>query len=439
MKVLVISHFFPPEMGAAAARLSGLSRWLADFGHEVTVITGFPNYPTGTIPAEYRKKLYVEEKIGELSVVRTWVYASPKRSSLRRMGNYLSFMVSATIAGLVQKKSYDVVLVSSPPLFLGIAGWLVSLFKGTPWVFDIRDIWPDVAIEAGEFKEDSMITGLLYKLANFLYNRANIITPVTQNKLTKLMGCGVPASKMHIVSNGVDLDLIPQEVTDLREELGLQEKFVVLYAGLIGLAQGVEKTLIPAADQLRERKNVHFLIVGEGPCKEALSAEITSRGLQNVTVLPRQAKEDMPAILTTANCCFVPLVSSNLQDAVPSKLLEAWAYRRPVLLVAAGEAAAIVEECNGGLVVSPEEPNELGHAILKIVEDPSCGAQYAASGYEYVSSRLDRRMLAKQMEVALIKAVDSASKKGKVIHVDSTDSQGNRTDPVLAESTLSHQ
>lgn len=425
-------------MGAAAARLFGLSRWLAEFGHEVTVITGFPNYPSGTISAEYQNKLYATEEMANLNIVRTWVYASPKRGALRRLGNYLSFMMSATIAGLLQKGSYDVVLVSSPPLFLGVAGWLFSLFRRTPWVFDIRDIWPDVAVEAGEFAADSAITNGMTKLAHFLYRRATVITPVTQSKLNKLINDGVDPAKMHIVSNGVDLDLIPNELTDKRAELGLEEKFVVLYAGLIGLAQGVEKTLIPAADILRDHENIHFLIVGDGACKDAVTAEIENHSLSNVTMLPRQPKEEMPAILATANTCFVPLISSNLQDAVPSKLLEAWAYQRPVILAAAGEAAAIVKHCNGGIAVSPEEPTQLAEAISQQAADSDLCDQQAASGYEYVSTNLDRKMLAQEMEYALQQAVDSSKVQVAALSdVDTVDAKLHGKNLPLRESVSS--
>ncbi|MBU0491224.1 MAG: glycosyltransferase family 4 protein [Chloroflexi bacterium] len=409
MRILVLAHFYPPEMGGAAARLHGLARWLVRYGHQVTVVTGLPNYPTGLVPAGYRGRWRVRETMDGVDVLRTWVYASSHRGSLRRLANYFSFVVSAIIAGLTTGRSYDVILASSPPLFIGLAGLALARMHRVPWVFDIRDLWPDVAVEAGEFAPDAAITRLGYGLARFLYRQSDHITPVTENKRQKLLTAGVPAAKLTIVPNGVDLDLVAPADGDKRAELGLTDQFVILYAGLIGIAQGVE-VVVEAADRLRAHPNIHFLIVGDGVRREALAHRVAQLGLSNVTLLPRQPREQIPAFMAAANVCLVPLVSSKLEDAVPSKLLEAWAYGRPVILAAGGEAAGVVQQSGGGMVVPPEEPGRLADAVLALSQAPDQLARYAEQGHRYVRERLDRPTLAQQMEVVLQTLVQARSR-----------------------------
>lgn len=406
MRILILAHFYPPEMGGAAARLHGLARWFVHDDHSVTVITGFPNYPAGIIPPDYRSKFRVRETLDGVDMIRTWVYASPRRSSVRRLANYLSFVFSSAVVGLLAGRSHDIVLVSSPPLFLGLSGLFLAWIRRIPFVLDIRDLWPEVAVEAGEFSPDSTVTKLMEGLARFLYRHADFITPVTENKRKKLLAAGVSASKTAVVTNGVDLDYVTASNTeDKRSELNLENKFVILYAGLIGIAQGVE-IAIHAANQLQDYDDIHFLIVGDGPRRNKLYQQVQELALSNVTMSPRQPREAIPAFLRTADVALVPLVSSNLDDAVPSKLLEAWAYCRPVILAAGGEAADIVKQSDGGIVVSPEEPDSLAEAILSMKNDPYKPAKYAQNGLAYVQQKFDRRLLARQMAQILQQTIN---------------------------------
>jgi colanic acid biosynthesis glycosyl transferase WcaI len=407
MRILLLAHYYPPEMGGAAARLHGLARWLATAGQQVTVIAGFPNYPSGVVPDAYHGKLRTLERIDGVDLLRTVVYASAHRSSMRRLANYLSFVGAAIAAGLTSGRSYDVVVASSPPLFIGLAGWILARAFGVPFVFDLRDLWPEVAIEAGEFRAGSSMTRVWHALARFLYARADHITPVTERKRAKLLAIGVPPHKLSVVSNGVDLDLVPPTINGhKREELGLGDKFIVLYAGLIGVAQGVE-IAIHAADHLREYKDVHFLIVGDGVRREALLARVAEMGLTNVTMLPRQPREAIPAFMSAAECCLVPLLNANIDDAVPSKLLEAWAYSRPVILAAGGEAADLVNRSAGGVVVDPECPEQLAAAVLRLRVNRATLEAYGARGRHFVEQQFDRRALALRMEQVLEQVVQA--------------------------------
>lgn len=405
MNILILAHYYPPEMGGAAARLRGLARWLAAFGHHVTVITGLPNYPSGIVLEAYRGKLRVRETIDGVDVLRTWVYASSHRSRWRRLANYFSFVGSAIVSGLTARRRYDVVLASSPPLFIGLAGWVLARSHRVPWVLDIRDLWPDVAVEAGEFGADATITRWGHRLARFLYRRATHIVPVTDNKRHKLVEAGVPPEKLTIVTNGVDLDLLSSAPPrDWRGELGLENRFVVVYAGLLGIAQGVE-VVVDAAATLRDQPEYHFLIVGDGVQRAEIIRRAEALGLKNITFLPAQPREAVPSILHAADVAWVPLVSDKLVDAVPSKLLEAWGCNRPVILAAGGEAARLVEEAGGGVVIPARQPQRLAEAVVKLASDPQRLKNYADNGYRFVKDRFERETLAREMEAVLQKVV----------------------------------
>jgi glycosyltransferase involved in cell wall biosynthesis len=412
-------------MGGAAARLHGLARWLVRFGHQVTVITGFPNYPSGIVPALFRGKLKIREKVDGVDVLLTWIYASSHYSPWRRLANYLSSAVSATLAGIIIGRSYDLILTSSPPLFVGLAGWAVSRLHRIPFVFDIRDIWPDVAIEAGEFSPHAVIIRLSRCLARFIYKRASHITPVTENKRKKLLAERVPSGKLTVVPNGADIDLIQSHLNgNKRIELGLEGKFIVLYAGLIGIAQGVE-IAVEAANLLKDIADIHFLIIGDGVLRNKLVERVKSFDLNNVTILQQQPRENIQAFVASSDVCLVPLVNGNLRDAVPSKLLEAWAYSRPVILAANGESAALVREIEGGVVVTPKDSNALADAVLTLKNDRQSLISYSRKGHEYVREHLDRRILAKQMEL-VFKKVLKVSNSRYFSHIPSVPEEKKR-------------
>ena len=414
MRILILTHFYPPEMGGASARLHGLARWLVNSGNQVTVITGFPNYPSGVVLKEYRGRRRMSETIDGVEVIRTWVYASPHRKTSKRLANYFSFVASSIVTGLTTKRSFDLIFASSPPLFIGLSGLALARLHHLPLLFDIRDLWPQVAIDAGELNPSSLTVRLMNRLATFLYRQADHITPVTETKRQRLIALGVPAKKLTVVTNGVDLDRVtPSQTINKRTELGLEGKFVVLYAGLIGIAQGVE-IMADAAERLRAHADIHFLIVGDGIRKAALEEHIIQRELSNVTLLPRQPREVIPDFLAAADVSLVPLLNSGLEDAVPSKMLEAWANQRAVILAAAGEAAAVMNRCNGGLVVAPEAPHQLDEAILALRDDRKQLETFAQNGHEFVKNYFDRRALALQLEQVLQGLVIAQKPEGQV-------------------------
>jgi glycosyltransferase involved in cell wall biosynthesis len=410
LKVLILSHFYPPEMGGAAARVHGLSRWLVKFGHVVTVITGFPNYPSGIIPRHYHGKLKVREQVDGVDIIRTWVYTSSHGKNIGRLSNYMSFVASSVVAGLFLKQRFDVILASSPPLFLGLAGLALSRIRRTPFVLDVRDLWPDIAVEAGVFEPDDVRVRLGRKLANFLYSRAAHLTPVTLRKKSKILGEGIEPEKLTVVPNGVDFDELGRDQVEVRwrEKLNLGGAFVVAYTGLIGIAQGVG-IAVEAANLLKEEPDIHFLIVGDGIEREELMKKALAFGLKNISFVESQPRQVVPSLLAATDIALVPLVSQKLDDAVPSKLLEAWACRKPVLLVAGGEAADLVLKAGGGFVLSSREPRELADLVRKLASDREGLQRCAENGLAYVRTNFDRKELARLMENVLLEVSGSRS------------------------------
>lgn len=406
VRILFLSHFYPPEMGGAASRISGLAKWLVKFGHDVTVITGYPNYPMGKIFPEYKNKKNKIEFIDGVKILRSKVFPVSYQSVFVRLLNYFTLFFTALWNGIRKRKNFDIIIASSPPLTIGILGLILSKIYKIPWIFDIRDIWPDVAVEAEMIKEDGIVHKLSKKLADYLYRHTTYITPVTERKLTKIEQVGIPISKMSVVPNGVDFDLInAAKQKDWRSELGLENKFILAYAGLIGIAQGVNM-IIETAIRLKEENDIHFLIVGEGVEKQKLHDRAKSLKLNNVTFLPSQLKETIPSLLTTSDIALIPLVSDKLLDAVPSKLLEAWACKLPVILIAGGEAADIVIKAHGGIVVNSNDIESIETAIIKLQNSPGLMKEYAEDGYKYVSKHFDRESLARAMEKVIFKIVE---------------------------------
>jgi len=335
MKILYVSQYFPPEMGAPAGRASELSRLWAEDGHEVTVLTGFPNHPTGTVPREYSRKfrrLVNRENVDGVNVVRTWLLPFPNRKAWERMLNYSSFCISSATTGVFLDQP-DVVIASSPQLLVGISGWWLARCKGVPFVFEVRDLWPESLAAVGVGSRTSMLHRSLEKIAGFLYrscDRVVVVTPAFKKYLIEHWQ--VPEEKIVVVENGVDANLfrrLPLN-TALRCELGAEEKFVVSYIGTMGNAHGL-KTLVEAADLLREKApNILFLLVGEGAEKECLISLARSRKLTNVRFVDQQPRGTIPAYIAASDACLVLLKRTELfKTVLPTKMLEFMACARP--------------------------------------------------------------------------------------------------------------
>jgi colanic acid biosynthesis glycosyl transferase WcaI len=401
MKILYVSQYFPPEMGAPAGRAAELSRLWAEDGHEVTVLTGFPNHPTGVVPPEYRRKfrrLVARENYHDVNVVRTWLLPVPNRKTYERILNYSSFCVSSAITGILLHQP-EVVIATSPQLLVGLAGWWLARCNGVPFVFEVRDLWPESLTAVGIGDEDSLLHRMLSKIAGFLYrscDRLVVVSPAFKDYLIERWQ--VPAEKIFVVENGVETSLFSRLVPNsiIRRSLGAEDKFIASYIGTIGNAHGLE-TLLEAAALLHERApQVLFLLVGEGAEKARVVSLACSRGLRNVHFVDQQPREKVPAYITASDACLVLLKKSELfKTVLPTKMLEFMSCARPVILGVDGHARKIVEQANAGIFVTPEDPVALADAVMRLASDSALRDSLGRNGRQHVLQHFSRQNTAK--------------------------------------------
>ncbi len=406
MRILYLSQYFPPEVGATQTRAYEMARGLVQAGHQVTMVTEVPNHPSGIIPPAYRGKWFERSTLDGIDVLRVWVKASPVKSFRSRMAFYLTYMADGALVGALKARGpFDVVFATSPPLFVGGAGLALHWLKRTPFVFEVRDLWPESAVALGELHNPRAIA-LATRLEELCYNRASRIVVVTEGIRQRLLARGLPVEKLALIPNGANTDLFqPQPAlgADFRRQHGLQpDDLVVVYAGIHGIAQGLE-TVLHAAQQLRDQPAVRFVMVGEGPVKPDLQRLRADLGLENVTLLPEQPRPSMPAVLSAADVALVPLRKVELfEHAVPSKLFDAWACACPVLLSIDGEARRVLEAANGGLFVPPEDPAALARAISQVAQLPDRGRSLGANGRRFTEEHYSRQAQARQLERLLL-------------------------------------
>jgi colanic acid biosynthesis glycosyl transferase WcaI len=400
MKILYVSQYFPPEMGAPAARVAELSRHWAQAGHSVTVLTGFPNHPTGVVPLPYRPKLrrlIAREATDGVHVVRTWLLPFPNRKSWERMLNYISFFLSSAITGLFLPKP-DVVIATSPQLMVGLTGWWLARMKRARFVFEVRDLWPESLAAVGIGGENSVLHRFLARIAGFLYrssDRIVVVAPALRDYLVERWR--VPQEKISVITNGVESDLFSHENTDanLRKQLGAEEKFVVSYIGTLGMAHGLETLLESAARLQKSAPKVLCLVVGEGAEKERLNSLALARGLHNVRFLGEQPREKIPVYICASDVCLVLLKKTELfKTVIPSKLLEFMSCARPVILGVDGQARQILEDARAGTFVEPENSEALADAVLRFAGDPELCRSCGANGQRHVLQHYSRQQTA---------------------------------------------
>jgi len=412
VKILYVSQYFPPEMGAPAARAAELAQHWANAGHVVSILTGFPNHPTGVVPAEWRSRLrrltfhervghekVGDEKIGLVDVYRTWLWPLPNRKAHERMRNYASFCLSAALRGTTLRRP-DVIIATSPQLLVGLAGWWLAFARRIPFVFEVRDLWPESLAAVGVGDENSLLHRSLSALANFLYRRADgivVVTPAFKDFL--IQNRQVPAEKISVVENGVETDQFspgtPAANRALRLELGAENKFVVCYVGTMGMAHGLETLLDAAARLQTQNPAILFLLIGEGAEKDRIKALAQSRGLANIRFLDQQPREKIPAFISASDACAVLLRKTEVfKTVIPTKMLEFMSCSRPVILGVDGQARKIVEEAEAGIVIEPENSVALVAAIQRLAVDHDLCQKLGAQGREYIVRHFSRRQTA---------------------------------------------
>lgn len=421
MHILFLSDNFPPEVNAPASRTFEHCREWVKAGHQVTVITCAPNFPQGRVFSGYRNAVKQEESIEGIRVIRVWSYITANQGFAKRILDYLSFMVSAFLVSFVVKK-VDVIVGTSPQFFTACAAFAVSRFKRVPWVFELRDLWPE-SIRAVGAMQDSRWLRYLQKLELFLYHKADQIVSVTHSFKAALINRGVVGEKITVITNGVDTSKFSPREKDAKlvDQYQLQEAFVVGYVGTHGMAHGLE-TLLEAAQQLQSRcenemlsRKVIVILLGSGACKQALVETAQAMNLNNVVFIDSVPKEAVVRYWSLLDCAIIHLKKSELfKTVIPSKLFEAMAMGLPVLLGVAGEAADIVSREQVGLTFEPENSQQLVESVVQLVEDTALQEKFSSNSVQ-AAGNFRREALAQQMLAQVLMPLQGFSDRKEIL------------------------
>jgi glycosyltransferase involved in cell wall biosynthesis len=395
MHIVFFSHYYPPEVNAPASRTSEHCREWVRHGHDVTVVTCAPNHPSGKVYPSYRNRLYQTEWIHGVHVIRLWTFLAANDGFLLRTLNYVSYLVAAVLA-LPTLRRPDVIVSTSPQFFCGLAGLAARFIKKAPWVLEIRDLWPESIVTVGAMRRNWSVR-LLEVIEALAYRRADRIVSVTHSFVPHIAErAGNNPAKIVVITNGVDVSHFKAETDsgNTKRELGLEGKFVAAYVGTHGMAHGLEM-ILEAAALLRDQPRIAFLLVGDGAERSRIERLKQERQLDNVLILGQRSKESMPSIWAATDASLILLRRNALfRKVVPSKMFEAMAMRRPIILAVEGEARALLEEVGAGIAITPESAHELAAAVVRLADDPDFAAALGASGAKHVREHYDRARLA---------------------------------------------
>jgi glycosyltransferase involved in cell wall biosynthesis len=407
MRILFLTHYFPPEVNAPASRTFEHCKVWAKQGHEIVALTNVPNHPAGRIYPGFRNRLWQKETMNGIQVVRMLTITAPNRGVVRRSLNYAFYMVASMVYSLFLPRA-DVVISTSPQFLCGLAGYFVSRIKRVPWVLEIRDIWPESVTTVGAIKQGRLIR-MLEWLEHFVYRKADRIISVTDSFVPRIAAsCGDPG-KIHVIKNGVDLEFFKPNVGtgSLRESLNLQSRFVAAYVGTHGMAHGLD-VILDAAVLLRDRPDVVLLMAGDGAERARLAERRASLQLDNVLMLGQLPKEQMPEIWGLTDVSLVLLRNQPLFNAVlPSKIFEAMGMAVPIILGVQGESARLVSDSGGGICIQPENATDLAAAVRSMADNPTRARAMGKSGRVYVEQHFDRSALARRLEMVIRQLVEA--------------------------------
>ncbi len=401
MKILVLHQNFLGERDPGGSRFNQLAGFWTDRGHQVTVISSMVNYVTGCKKEQYRWKWRVSEQQGAVRVIRTHASEAYNRTFVGRLWAMILFMLSSTLAGLLGP-SHDIVLATSPPLLVGLSGYAIALLRRSRFVFEVRDLWPDSAIQAGVLRGRIAI-GVARALERFLYRRAHLLVVLTPAFERALVAKGLPRDKVRFLPNGADRDLMaPGEKSNrARRLLGLDGKFVVTYVGAHGVANQLMQ-ILESARLLAGDSEVVFMLVGDGMEKSRLQKTAASWGLRNVIFVDSVPKAEIADYINASDVCTAVLKKVPVFETVyPNKLFDYLCCGKPVILAIGGVAAELVQEAQAGVCVTPEDPEQFCAAVLKFKNDSEFARVCGENGRRYVTAHFDRPAIAEKYLNAL--------------------------------------
>jgi glycosyltransferase involved in cell wall biosynthesis len=404
-KICLLTQYFPPEMGAPQARLSELGERLIDLGWQVEALTALPNYPTGKVFDGYDPKKSVVEQVGRIRTVRVPLYTA-KTGFTKRVRSYLSFAAAASRFGTRLCAKPDLLFVESPPLFIGYAARYLSWRWKCPFVFNVSDLWPESAIRMGIVKP-GFATRMAERLEHKLYRKAAGVTGQS-DEIIKAVRQVVPSARTEVITNGVDPQRFGRDKADqaARDLLGREPGPIFIFAGLLGLAQGLDQ-ILDLAKSLPKEAPGRFVLVGEGPAREHLVERIEREQIRRVRIVPPQPRERVPALLAGADVALISL-GMSIPGAVPSKIYEAMAASLPILLIAVGEPAQRVRDAECGLTVPPGDLAAARDAYCRLAADSELCARLGAAGRRAAETRYHRDEIAKRLDCFLRETLTAA-------------------------------
>jgi putative colanic acid biosynthesis glycosyltransferase WcaI len=383
MRILLVTMFYLPDGGPAAPLFTLLCEELACRGHDVTVTTAVPHYPTGKVPPEFSRGWIQRSREQGVKVVRVRVPSMQRSRLSQRMIQFLSYQFGVGLAGLFEE--YDVALFAGPALTVFLPFTVLSVLRSKAAVFSVHDVYPDVGVTLGIFRSKAAIAAVA-SLERFCLRRSKVVRILSESFIPPLRSLGVPPEKMTLIYDWVDTDLVrplPRK-NRFSKEHGLNDRFTVLYAGNIGFSQGLEQVLL-TAQLLQEQKDIEFVIVGDGSGRECLMEQAAELNLTNIQFLPFQPRSRLPEVLATADISLVTLQKGMGKASLPSKSFSILASGRP--LVASvdenSDSARLVERSGAGICISPEDPAALARAIMELYKDPQWRKQLGQNGREY--------------------------------------------------------
>ena len=407
MNIAYYSHYFSPEIGAPSARIQDMADQWIDLGHEVQVVTCFPNHPTGRLYPGYRPGRYLYEAMSGISVHRHWTYITPNKGFLKKSMGHLSFIPGSMLFSQRHVAGPDIVIGSSPTFFAAMAGAGLARKRRAPFVMEVRDLWPAIFVELGVLK-NRLAIDLLEKWEMSLYRRASRVVTVTDAFRDNIIARGIPEEKVVTITNGADVDFWKpaEKPVGLMRSLDLEGRFVALYIGAHGISQALSR-IIDSADLLKEEAGIRFLFVGEGAEKEQLQTRCREKGLENVIFLDPVDKATVKEYYALADVCLVPLRDIPLFDTfIPSKMFEIMAMGRPIVGSVRGEAAGILDRSGGAVVVGPEDSRGIARAVMDLYQDPAGAETMGHRARTFVERHYSRKVLAGRYLDVLAGAVD---------------------------------
>ncbi|MBI3153566.1 MAG: glycosyltransferase family 4 protein [Chloroflexi bacterium] len=390
MKILLINQVFVSPEEPGHTRHFEMAKFLQTRGHELVIVASDLNYQTGQRTVE-RRGLYAEQNFEGIRVLRSYMVPAIHRSYFWRVIAFFSFMFSSIWTAL-RVKDVDLVMGTTPPIFQAVSALVVAALRGKPFLLEVRDLWPEFGISMGVLK-NPLIISLSRWLERFLYKRANHILVNSPAYRDYMLAKGVPENKVTYIAYGTDIDMFNPSIdgSSIRKELGLDDKFVVLYAGALGQANDID-TLLRAAERLNQYDKIHFVVFGDGKERTRLESKAHRMNLQNVIFAGTRPKKDMPLIIASANACLAILQDiPAFRTTYPNKVFDYMAAGRASIIVIDGITRELIESSNGGVYVHPADDAMLAQKILELAQSPAQVKQMGANAREYLVKNLDRR------------------------------------------------